>query len=69
MNKTTALHVHHLFLVHFSTSTTQPYMYTPGMTTHGSVVSRAVKIFISAFFAGSFVRNDILRGHPSRAKI
>ena len=48
-------------------------LYTPGMTTHGTpvgpVVSRAVKIFISAFFAGSFVRNDILRGHPNHVKI
>ena len=44
-------------------------MYTPGMTTHGPVVSRAVKIFISAFFAGSFVRNDIfdILASPPRA--
>ena len=41
---------------------------TPGMATHGApglvpklVVSRAVKIFISAFFAGSFVTNNIHR--------
>ena len=43
-------------------------LYTPDMATYivvhltyypGAFVSRAVKIFISAFFAGSFVRNNI----------
>lgn len=69
MNKTTALHVHHLFLVHFfDVHNTALYVY-PWYDYHGPVVSRAVKIFISAFFADSFVRNDILRGHPNHAKI
>ena len=43
---------------------------TPDMDTHGApgqhsgpVVSRSVKIFISAFFAGSFDRNNISHIH------
>ena len=45
-------------------------LYTPDMATHGvpglvpgPVVSLAVKIFIAAFFAGSFARNNIFHIH------